>query len=127
MRCDIHEFDPRQGGSFRISLTYDSVDRAGKSGSNTDTYHGRFIALDPDERVVEELEFETADPAFQGVMTMTTTLTEVEDGGTEVVIVHEGLPTGVRAVDNETGTRMALANLAALLEADSSGDGSRRA
>ncbi|MEU8892318.1 hypothetical protein [Streptomyces sp. NPDC048442] len=30
----------------------------------------------PDEQVVEVLEFETADPALRGTMTMTTTLTD---------------------------------------------------
>jgi hypothetical protein len=64
---------------------------------------------------VEVFEFETGDPAFGGEMTMTTTLTEV-DGGTEVLIVHEGLPDGVPAADNETGTRMALDNLTELVE-----------
>ena len=50
-------------------------------------------------------------------MTMTTTLTDA-DGGTDVLIVHEGIPDAVPATDNETGTRMALANLARLVEAD---------
>jgi hypothetical protein len=30
---------------------------------------------------------------------------------------HEGIPRGVSAADNELGTRMALGNLAALVEA----------
>ena len=47
---------------------------------------------------------------------MTTTLTDVS-GGTDVTVVHEGLPDAVRAADKETGTRMALAKLAALVEA----------
>jgi hypothetical protein len=38
------------------------------------------------------------------------------DGGTDVLIAHEGVPDGVPAADNETGTRMALANLAQLVE-----------
>ena len=46
---------------------------------------------------------------------MTTTLTD-RDGGTDVLIVHDGLPEGVAPGDNETGTRMALANLARLVE-----------
>ena len=50
-------------------------------------------------------------------MTMTTTLTDA-DGGTDVLVVHEGIPDRVPVVDNETGTRMALANLAQLVEAD---------
>jgi hypothetical protein len=48
-------------------------------------------------------------------MTMTTTLRDV-DGGTEVEIRHDGIPDRVPAADNETGTRMALANLAAYVE-----------
>jgi hypothetical protein len=48
-------------------------------------------------------------------MTMTTTLADV-DGGTDVSVVHEGIPDSVPAPDNETGTRMALANLAAFVQ-----------
>ncbi|GAA4385616.1 SRPBCC family protein [Actinomadura verrucosospora] len=117
MTGEVHAFDAREGGAFRISLTYDAPTGAGKSSARTDTYHGRFAELVPGERVVEVFEFETGDPAFQGEMTMTTTLTEV-DGGTEVLVVHEGMPDAVPAADNETGTRMALDNLARLVEAD---------
>ena len=69
----------------------------------------------PGERVVEEIEFETDDPAFAGTMVLTTTLTAL-DGGTLVEVRHEGVPSGVRPEDNELGTRMALDNLAALVE-----------
>jgi uncharacterized protein YndB with AHSA1/START domain len=115
MRSHVHEFDAREGGAFRVSLSYDTPDGTGKSAAHTDTYHGRFLVLVPDERVTEEFEFETADPALRGTMTMTTTLTDA-DGGTEVRIVHEGIPDSIPAADNETGTRMALANLARLVE-----------
>ncbi|MFJ4276516.1 SRPBCC domain-containing protein [Streptomyces massasporeus] len=118
MRAEVHEFDAREGGAFRVSLTYEAADASGKSAAHTDTYHGHFARLVPDEQVVEVLEFETADPALGGAMTLTTTLTDAEDGGTDVLMVHEGLPDAVPAADNETGTRMALANLARLVEAD---------
>lgn len=117
MTSEVHEFDGREGGAFRISLTYDAPAGTGKSSAHTDTYHGRFVEIVPGERVVEVLEFETDDPALQGEMTMTTTLTEV-DGGTDVVIVHDGMPDTVPAADNEAGTRMALDNLAKLVETD---------
>ncbi|MBU9294853.1 polyketide cyclase [Burkholderia multivorans] len=39
-----------------------------------------------------------------------------EDAGTRVDAVHGGRPPGVPAADNETGWRMALARLAALVE-----------
>ncbi len=64
MTCQVHSFDGRVGGTFRISLTYHARDRVGKTTAHTDTYHGRFVALVPDELVVEVDEFETADPAL---------------------------------------------------------------
>jgi uncharacterized protein YndB with AHSA1/START domain len=115
MTSHVHEFEPREGGSFRISLTYDAPTETGKTTAHTDTYHGRFVKLVPDEQVVEVVEFETTDPAMQGEMTITTTLTDV-DGGTEILAVHDGLPRGVSPADNETGWRMSLAKLAALVE-----------
>ena len=117
MTGHVHEFDAREGGSFRVSLSYDAPGRTGKSAPRTDTYHGHFARLVPDEQVVEVLEFETADPALGGTMTMTTTLTDA-DGGTDVLVVHQGIPDSVPTADNETGTRMALGNLARLVEAN---------
>jgi uncharacterized protein YndB with AHSA1/START domain len=116
MTSEVHEFDPREGGRFRVSLTYDAPNSAGKSSPHSDTYHGRFVKLVPNEQVVEILEFETPDPALRGAMTMTTTLADTDDGGTEVMLVHEGIPDGVPRADNETGTRTALARLAELVE-----------
>jgi uncharacterized protein YndB with AHSA1/START domain len=114
MRSHVHEFDAREGGSFRVSLNT-APGNSGKSAVHTDTYHGHFSELVPDELVVEVIEFETTDPRFGGTMTMTTTLTDA-DGGTDVLVVHEGVPAGVPAADNETGTWMALENLARLVE-----------
>jgi uncharacterized protein YndB with AHSA1/START domain len=116
MSSSVHEFEAREGGSFRISLTYEAQTGSGKSAPHTDIYHGRFVKLVPDEQVIEVFEFETADPELHGQMTMTTTLTDA-GGGTDVLVVHEGIPDKVPVADNETGTRMALANLAMFLEA----------
>ncbi|GGS99850.1 hypothetical protein GCM10010222_46850 [Streptomyces tanashiensis] len=115
MTCEVHAFEAREGGAFRVSLRYESPEGAGKSGARTDTYHGTFLELVPYERVVESIEFETPDPLLHGTMILTTTLTAIE-GGTEVRVVHEGVPDAVPPADNETGTRMALDRLAALTE-----------
>lgn len=113
MTSHVHEFDGRVGGSFRISLTYDAPTRTGKTTAHTDTYHGHFVKLVPNEEVVEVMEFETADPAMRGEMTVTFTLTDA-DGGTDVLAVHDNVPPGLSPADNETGWRMALDKLAAL-------------
>jgi uncharacterized protein YndB with AHSA1/START domain len=116
MTSRVHAFDAREGGALRISLTYDAPTGTGKTTAQTDTYHGRFVRLVPNEQVVEVVEFETADPALQGEMTITLTLTGA-NGGTDVLAVHDGVPSGVSPADNETGWGMSLANLAALVEA----------
>jgi len=115
MRCQVHQFDPRVGGTFRVSLTYDAPDIAGKSGERTDTYHGRFEELVPAQRIVESLEFETTDPEMQGGMRITTLLS-AEGRGTRLRAVHEHLPPGVSPADNEAGWRDSLTTLAALLD-----------
>jgi uncharacterized protein YndB with AHSA1/START domain len=115
MTAHVHEFDGREGGWFRISLTYDRPSGLGKTSAHTDTYHGRFVKLVPNELLVEVDEFETADPAMRGEMTITITLNDA-DGGTDVVGLHEGLPPGVSAADNEAGWHSALKRLAALVE-----------
>ena len=112
MHAEILEYDARVRGRFRVSLTYDDPAAAGKTSGATDTYAGHFAELVPGERVVEVLAFETDDPALATEMTMTTTLTPVGDG-TEVELTHEGVPDRVPPEDNELGTRMALARLAA--------------
>lgn len=118
MTCRVHAFDPREGGAFRVSLSYDEPTGTGKTTAQADTYQGRFVKLVPDELVVEAVEFETTDPALRGEFTITTTLVDA-GGGTDALVVYEGLPPGLPAADNETGTRMALAKLAALVEAGS--------
>jgi uncharacterized protein YndB with AHSA1/START domain len=116
MTSHVHAFDAREGGSFRISLTYDTPTGTGKTTAHTDTYHGRFVKLVPNEQVVEVVEFETADEALRGEMTITLTLIEA-DGGTDVLGVHDHVPPGVAPADNEAGWRMSLEKLARLVEA----------
>lgn len=116
MTSQVHEFDPNEGGAFRISLSYDTPTAAGKTTPQTDTFHGRFVSLVPCERVVEVVEFEATAPALRGEMTITIKLSDA-DGGTELLAIHDRLPPGLSATDNETGWRMSLAKLAALVEA----------
>ncbi len=119
MTSRVHAFDAREGGSFRISLTYDEPTGVGKTTAHTDTYHGRFVKLVQNEQVVEVVEFETTDPKLQGEMTITITLTDA-NGGTDVLAVHDGLPSGLSTADNEVGWRSSLAKLAAFVEAPNS-------
>jgi uncharacterized protein YndB with AHSA1/START domain len=117
MTSEIHRFEAHEGGTFRISLTYDAPTTAGKTTAQTDTFHGRFVRLVPDTEVVELVEFESDDPEMAGEMTITYTLTDA-DGGTDLAGVHENLPAAVAPADNELGWRMSIDKLARLVEHD---------
>lgn len=119
MTSFVHEFDAREGGLFRISLTYDEPAATGKTTAHTDTYHGHFVKLVANEQVVQVMEFETGDVTMRGEMMVTFTLTDA-DGGTNVLAVHDNVPPGILPADNETGWQMALDKLAAYVE-DSQG------
>ena len=113
----VHVFDASEGGTFRISLTYDDPDSGiGKSDARTDTFHGRFVRLVPDAEVVQAVEFESDDPTMQGEMTITYTLTAAHGRGTDLVGQHEGLPPGVTPADNELGWNLSIDKLASLVE-----------
>jgi uncharacterized protein YndB with AHSA1/START domain len=117
MGARVHSFEAWQGGAFRISLIYDQPDSgAGKTTARTDTYRGRFAKLEPDEEVVEVVEFETGDPTLRGEMTITIRLADAEGGGTDLEACHDGLPPGLSPTDNEIGWGMSLEKLAALVE-----------
>lgn len=114
MTLTVHEYEPREGGRLRISLTYVDTSSPGKSAAHTDTYHGRFVQLVPNELIVEDDEFETTDPARSGRMTITIRLSD-RAGGTELVATHAPVPKGVPLDENEVGWNMALEKLTALV------------
>jgi uncharacterized protein YndB with AHSA1/START domain len=115
MTSRVHSFDAREGGAFRISLTYDTTTTAGKTTAQADSFHGRFVKLEADTEVVQVIEFESDDPTLEGEMTVRYSLAD-SGGGTELVAVHENVPPGVSPADNELGWRMSIEKLARLAE-----------
>lgn len=64
---------------------------------------------------MQSVTFDSDDPAFTGAIRMTWKLTPVPDG-TEVTIVCENVPDGIRSEDHDAGLRSTLENLAAFAE-----------
>jgi len=117
MTCRIHVFEPRQGGSYRMALSYDAPDHStpGKSSEHIDIVCGRFIEMVPDERIVQAVDFESEDAAFSGTMIMTWSLAEVSSG-TLVTIMCENVPCGISKEDHDEGLNSTLDNLANYME-----------
>ncbi|HEY4163068.1 MAG TPA: hypothetical protein VGM59_08395 [Dongiaceae bacterium] len=65
--------------------------------------------------MVEAVTFDSPDPAFAGEMRIEIIFGAVS-GGTEVTFLFTNLPPGVRAEDNEAGTRLSLEQLARRFE-----------
>lgn len=114
----LEHFEPKPGGRYRMTLTYDAPDRStvGKSSEDADTVEGEFVRLVANREVVQRFAFESDDPAFAGVMTMTWKLEPTSPEATAVSIVCENVPEGIRAEDHATGLGSSLQNLAAYCE-----------
>ena len=117
MTSEVHAFEPHEGGVFRISLTYDEPTDTGKTTSRTDSFHGRFVELVPDTKVVQVVEFETDDASVSGEMTISYRLSETAEG-TQITGLHENVPPGVDPAQNELGWTISLGKLADLLEGE---------
>ena len=115
MHAEIYSFDARESGGYRMAFVYEDASVAGKTTGNADEFEGQFVELVPGERIVERVEFRSDDPAFAGVMTITTALVAVTDG-TRVDIVCDNVPEGISAADHQEGMALTLANLAAYTE-----------
>jgi uncharacterized protein YndB with AHSA1/START domain len=112
MTGKVHNFDLHVGGGYEMSLYYPESEttQRGKTSEREDRYRARFIELLPPNRIVEAIDFDSADPEFAGEMIMEVSL-EAKDGGTLVTIGFREIPPGIRPEDNETGTRLTLEKL----------------
>ena len=110
-------FDFRAGGSYRLRLTYrDPREARGKTTDDTDEVGVRWVAIEPDRRLVQEVDFASDDPAFAGTMRMTWTF-RPDGAGTTVAVRAEHVPEGIRPEDHQVGLESSLANLARFVEA----------
>lgn len=110
MTAEVLEIDPREGGRFRMALSYDNPDQPGKSGDGLDVFESHFVRLDPHREVTEAIVFQSDDPAYSGTMMMTTHLRPVGDA-TEVSITARDVPAGIAQDDHLAGLNSTLAKL----------------
>lgn len=112
----VEHFDARPGGRYRMVLTYrDAADAPGKSSADEDVVEGLFVEVTPGVRLVQEIEFESDDVRFAGVMRMTWEVAAAA-GGSDVVFRAENVPEGISPEDHIEGLTSTLRNLAALVE-----------
>jgi uncharacterized protein YndB with AHSA1/START domain len=100
--------DGRLGGKFHGSFT--SLDK-----KDHHEFGGTYVELKPFERIVHTDKFDTDHPDLQGEMRITITFKKVPDG-TEVTVLHEGIPKAIPVESAQIGWTSSLENLANLVE-----------
>jgi len=115
MTLRVLAFDPRPGGRYRMELHYDHAGAAPGKPTPSSDMTGTFIELVAEDRIVEDVDFESADSAFAGTMRLTTSMTPVT-GGTKVTIVADNVPPGIDEDDHREGMNATLKQLANFLE-----------
>lgn len=84
--CKVHHFDPRVGGTFKMSFTNFTT-----GGSHS--FGGEYLELVPNQKIVHTDKF---DSGLEGSMKVTVELKKVSVG-TEIHIVQEGVPDAIPA------------------------------
>ncbi|MGE4077439.1 MAG: SRPBCC family protein [Reyranella sp.] len=104
--CTVHHFEPRVGGTFRMSFRNFTT---GKSHA----FGGEYFDLVPNEslRYIDRFD----DPDLPGEMVVTVTLKKVLVG-TELDIVQSGVPDAIPPEACYLGWQESLRNLARLVE-----------
>ncbi len=105
--CRVHHLDARVGGTYRMSFT-NFTTRQGHA------FGGEYLELAPSERIRYTDRFEDAN--LPGEMQTTVTLKKVQ-GGTELIVVQEGIPEAIPVEMCYLGWQESLAQLGWLVEA----------
>ncbi len=109
----VHHIDARVGGGYRMSFTNFTT---GQSHS----FGGTYVELTPHERIRYTDRFDPPGPS--GEMQVTITLKAVL-GGTELVIVQEGIPAAIPVEFCTMGWQESLSLLALLVEPEIPSEG----
>lgn len=111
MSGEVDQFEPHAGGKYRLILYYEGEETtAGKTTENSDVSEGTFVELVPDMKIVMSGVFESDDPNFEGVLTMTWYFEENLEG-TKVTVIAENVPQGISKDDHIDGLTSSLENL----------------
>lgn len=96
------EMDVRVGGAYTIEMIF---------ADSSIVHSGEYTVVDRPRR----LAFTWDAPHFETPTTVTVDFRPTDSGGTEVVLVHEGLPSKKSASDHTEGWKTILAELEAAL------------
>jgi len=104
--CTVHQFDPKVGGTFRMSF-------ANFATGQSHSFGGEFLEMKPGERLRYTDKFD--DPNLAGEIVVTVNLKAVSCG-TEIDITQAGIPDLIPLEMCYLGWQDSMRQLAALVE-----------
>lgn len=104
--CKVHHFEPKVGGTFKMSFTNFST-------GSSHSFGGEYSEIIPNEFIKYEEQFD--DPNLPGKMVTTVQLKPVICG-TEINIVQEGIPEAIPSEMCYLGWQESLEKLKKLVE-----------
>lgn len=111
MRGEVALFEPYAGGKYRLILYYEKEEQTtGKTTIDSDISEVTFVEVVPDMKIVMVGAFDSEDPDFEGVMTMTWYFEENLEG-TKIMVIAENVPPGISKKDHIDGLSSSLENL----------------
>lgn len=111
MTNEIESFEPTEGGKFTVNLIYDDEEKAGKTVGNVDRFTGTFKELNPYNRIVFDIDFDTEEEKYKEIMEQEWTLID-KGSDTEVSVVCRNVPEGVDQTVHERALILNLYRLA---------------
>lgn len=114
----IYDFEAKVGGGYTMSLFYIDKEIAGKTSGNEDRFTAKFVELQPYDKIVETIHFQSDKNKFANEMTMEVLLETAADNSTVVTIIFRNIPLGIDPKDNEVGTEQSLQKLTRFLDKD---------
>lgn len=88
MTADVHKFELKRGGAFELTMK-----GPGMSGDHEEhVMVAAFEEVVPNEKLVHSWSWKSDDPAMRAEGSKVTVTFKDANGGTEVTLVHSGLP-----------------------------------
>jgi uncharacterized protein YndB with AHSA1/START domain len=116
MTGSMLEFDFREGGHYKMRLTYKAPQAvSGKTSDNSDDVTVFLRKLDIGRSIEQEVAFISDDLSFAGNMQIVWTFRPDEDG-TLVTVFAENVPPGINQQEHLVGLNASLKNLAIYVE-----------
>ncbi len=118
MLGEMLKFDFREGGSYRMRLTYTAQEQGQgqeKTSAHSDEVEVRLTKIEDGRRIEQAVTFQSNAPSFSGVRRVIWTF-DLRDEGTLVMIRAENVPEGIGPEDRDAGLHSSLEKRAKFVE-----------